>query len=264
MPSVKLHADKYEQMIARRGRVVRWREAIVCSCWNLDSGQPAYSCPACYGLGYTYEDPQEEKVLLMSIAHSKGYEEMAGLFEIGDAVLVVPKRVFEVIPNPTNTSGVETLRYTRDNPVFEVGQFDIITVLDDEYKTSEIIQKGIPMYGRLADTLINEDVTEVRKVRRTSLEEGKVYEYDKGVDFEVERNRIVWKEDGNQPSEGEKYSVLYTHRPSFTVLTQLPEQRYQDGQDLPKKVVLRQRAWGLNNKPNSPGGGLFVNEPNHY
>lgn len=252
MPTVKLHADKYEQMMARRGRKVRWREAVICSCWNLDSGQPAYSCPACHGLGYIYEAPVEDTVLLMSVATSKGYEEMAGMFELGDAILTVGRRMFKETTDPNNRSGVTTLVYSHENPIFEVGQFDIITILDDEYKTSEILQKGVPMYGRPADTLINEDIIEIRKVRHTSLEDGTVHEYLEGTDFKLEDNRIVWIEGGNQPYEGANYSVLYTHRPSFTVLTQLPTQRYQDDQELPKKVTLRQRAWGLGNKPNEP------------
>lgn len=250
--NLKLHVEKFEQMIARRGRKVRWREAVICSCWNLTSGQPAYQCPACHGLGYIYENPIEDVVLLMSVTHSKGYEEMAGMFEIGDAIMTVPKKVYITVPNPMNKSGVESIVYSHISPIFEVGQFDIITMLDDEYKTSEILQKGIPMYGREADTLLNEDVIEVRKIRRTDGYDGKVYDYIKGQDFEVEGNHIKWVDGGLQPSEGENYSVLYTHRPSFTVLTQLPDQRFQDDQEFPKKVALRQRTWGYN-KPNLPG-----------
>lgn len=260
MAQNQLHAEKHEILLSSRGRIVEWREAMVCSCWNLDSGQPDYSCPACLGLGYIYADPVRDIVGLTSITHSNVVEDMAGLFEIGDAIMTVGRRVFKNIIKPPNRSGIGNWIYDHDNPIYDVGQFDLITLTDDVYKSSEILQKGVPIHGtgRPADTLINEDIVEIRKVRMTDVREGKVYEYEEGKDYVLDGNRIQWLDGGNQPPEGAQYSVMYTHRPTFTVLTQLPMQRHQDGQDLPKRVVLRQRAWGVGQRPNQTTEGLII------
>ena len=249
MPSVKLHANKYEQMIARRGRDVKWEQAVLCSCWNMDSGQPNYACKACGGKGYTYEPPIVERALVMSITANKEFEDMAGVFDVGDAVMTVPKRVFVEVVNPLNRSGVGTFVYQRDNAMFDIGMYDLVTLLDDEYKTSELLIRGTPMYGRPADTLLNKDVTKIITIRKSDPETGVVIKYTPGVDFTNTGNKIEWLGiHPNEPAEGETYSVTYKHRPVYTVLTTLPKPRHQDGQDLPRYVVLRYRSGGFEPK----------------
>lgn len=240
----RLHATKFEDLIRRRGRIVKWQEAIICSCWNLDSGQPQYGCQACKGLGYTYAQPIEDLALVMSVTHNKEFEESAGVFEVGDAIMTVGLRVPEVHPV---TGNVITTVEGRKNPLFHVGMYDLITLTDDEYKTSEILIKDTPIYEREADTLINEDVVDVLSVSKSDPITGDITKYKLNEDFEVDGNKIKWV-GVNQPMSGEQYSVQYTHRPMFTVLTQLPTPRYQDGQDLPKKVVLRYRAGGFDRR----------------
>ena len=241
-PVNKLHANKYEELVRRRGRIVRWQEAIMCSCWT-DLQHPLYDCNACNGYGYTYADPIDDLAIVQSVAHNKEFEEMAGVFEIGDAIMSVGRFVAEVNP----VTGHPNMRVPgRENPIFHVGMFDLITLLDDDYKTSELLVKGRDIYGRPPDTLLNEDVVEVRAVRKSDIITGDITHYEAGTDYEVVGNRIEWLSDG--PGDGEQYSVQYTHRPVFTVLTQLPSPRYQDGQDLPKKVALRYRAGGYDRK----------------
>lgn len=238
----RLHATKFEDLIRRRGRVVKWREAVICSCWNLNSGQPQYECKACKGLGYTYADPIEDLALIMSITHSKEFEDTTGVFEIGDAIMTVGLRIPEVHPV---TGNVITTVEGRKNPLFHVGMYDVITLTDDEYKTSEILVRDTDLYRRPADTLLNDDVVDVLSVAKCDPVTGVVTHYAYAQDYEVEGSTIKWLDDGLQPAPGEQYAVQYTHRPVFTVLTQLPTPRYQDGQDLPKKVVLRYRTGGF-------------------
>lgn len=247
MASSQIHATKYEQMITRRGRKVRWQQSILCSCWNIHShsGQPNYQCQACGGKGYTYEDPIEEIALVMSITHNKEYNDSAGVFEIGDAVMTVPKHVFKEVIHPMNRSGIANLVYDRKNRMYDIGQYDLVTLLDDEYKTSELLIKGEMMYGRPADTLLNEDVTTIITIRKSNPLTGEIITYSKDEDFQIVGNRIEWLEGGKSPSEGETYSVTYKHRPVFTVFTNLPKPRFQDGQELPRYVALRYRAGGI-------------------
>lgn len=241
----RINADKFEQMIHRRGRIVKWQEATMCSCWSFDSGQPNYGCNSCKGTGYTYEEPIEDIVLFMSVTHNKAFDDMAGVFEVGDAVMTVGRHIPEILPNGRIDA---TMKNARKNPIFNVGMYDLITLLDDDYKTSEILVKSTPMYGRAPDTLLNSDVVEVRSVRKSNPETGEITDYKLGTDFSLEGAEVVWLGTENEPSEGEQYTVTYTHRPVFTVLTNLPTPRYQDGQDLPKKVALRYRAGGFDRK----------------
>jgi hypothetical protein len=178
----------------------------------------------------------------MSIANSKMFEDFAGQFEAGDAVLTVPKTIFELYAHPLNTSGVKTLRPIGANPMFEIGMYDIITILDDDTRTSEIVVKGTPMYGRPADTLIHDRVAGVHSIRMMNPTTGETVVYERGVDFDMVENRVDWLIGGNQPSKGEQYSIDYDYRPSYTVLTTLPKPRHQDSQDLPKFVAIRFRG----------------------
>lgn len=246
MPEVKLHANKFEDMVARRGRDVEWQQAVLCSCWNMDSGSPSYHCKACGGLGFTYEAPVIERALVMSVTQSKDFEEMAGVFDVGDAVMTVPKRVFTNFFAPNNTSGVGTMRYERDNAMYDVGMNDLITLLDDEYKTSELLVKGTELNGRPADTLLNPKVTKVLTIRVSDPVTGDVTRYEPDTDFTWDGGTIVWV--GNQPDEGTVYSVTYKHRPVYTVFINLPKPRYQDNQELPRYVALRYRAGGFDPK----------------
>lgn len=240
-PTVQLNAVKFEDKIRRRGRIVKWQEAIVCSCVNMDSGSPDYNCEACKGLGQTYAEPVEDLALIQSIVHSKAFEETVGAFELGDAMMTVGHKV--PATNPA-TGYLDATKPGRLNPLFHVGMYDIITLTDDVYKTSEVLVKGQNIYARPADTLLNVDVLDVTAIRTSDRVTGVITSYEQGTDYVVEGNVIKWVGD-NQPMYGEQYSVQYTHRPSFIVLVQLPTQRYQDKQELPRSVVLRYRAGGF-------------------
>jgi hypothetical protein len=242
MGTPKLHAQRYEEVILRRGRRVRWQEAVLCSC--SATGHPNYECKACMGMGSTLADPIEDIVLVSSVTHNQEFQEMAGVFEVGDAVMTVGAYVPEANPN---TGIVNKLSRGRKNPIFGVGDNDMITLLDIEYKTSEVLIKGYPMGQRPADTLINEEVVEVQRIQRSDPETGVITTYTAGTDFRNEKNTIVWL-GVNQPAEGDNYTVVYSHRPVFIVFSQLPAPRHQDGQDLPKKVALRYRAGGLDRR----------------
>jgi hypothetical protein len=124
----KLTGVKFEDMIRRHGRIVRWEEAVTCSCINMESGQAQYECNACKGKGYTLAEPVEDLVLFNSIVHNKQFEEMAGVFEVGDAVMSVGKNV--PIPNP-ETGRMDLMGVGRPNPIYHVGMYDLITLTDD-------------------------------------------------------------------------------------------------------------------------------------
>lgn len=235
-----LNVIKIEDMLDRRGRPVKWQETIICSCWNSDSGSPDYTCLACHGKGHVYQTPIESKALITSITLSKDFAEMAGVFEVGDAVMTVPKRI--PIRHPVN--GMPTGQHT-NNPIFGIGMYDKITLLDDDFKSSEVLVKSTPINARPPDTLLNTDVTRIRSIQKYDSSTGDVALYTLGVDFEMLGNVVSWLEDGLSPETGEQYSVAYYHRPTYVVTATLPKPRHQDGQDFPRYVALRYLSGGV-------------------
>jgi hypothetical protein len=234
-----LDVVKFEDMIDRRGRAVKWQEAITCSCLNLDSGQPSYSCAACHGKGFVYKNSIIAKAMVTSVTLNKDWQDMAGLFEVGDAVMTVPKRTPKRLSN-----GVMTGQFD-DNPLFYVGMYDKVTLTDDEYKTSEVLVKAVPIGKRVADTLLNEDVTRVQSVVKFDAVTGAETPYSLGTDYQMQDNLVDWLPGGNSPADGEQYSVTYFHRPTYVVIATLPKPRHQDGQDFPRYVALRYLSGGV-------------------
>lgn len=235
----KLHSEKFEELVALRGRKVNWSEAIICSCWNLTSGQPSYTCKACNSTGYIYKPPIVCQALLTSIAFNKDFNEFAGAFEVGDATLTVPKMVPQIINGRASSTEKDL------NPMFRIGVFDLITVIDDDWKFSEVLIRNRATPKRPADTLLNFDITTIHSIQTSDQITGAVTYYNEGTDFTMSGNLVVWTPGGNSPADGQQYGIVYGHRPTYTVLIQLPEPRHQDSQDLPKRVVLRFKSGGF-------------------
>lgn len=195
-------------------------------------------------MGKTLSEAVEDVVLLVSVTHNQDFQEMAGIFEVGDAIMTVGAYVPE--PNPA-TGIVNKAAKGRPNPIFQVSDGDTVTLTDDAYKSSEVLVKGTPLFGREADTLVNDEVIEVVRIQKADTVTGAITIYQKDTDYTVTGSTIVWQ-GVNEPADGENYTVVYMHRPVFVVFTTLPTPRHQDGQDLPRKVALRYRAGGVDRR----------------
>ncbi|WP_028590354.1 hypothetical protein [Paenibacillus massiliensis] len=238
MTSVQINGQKFEDLIARHGRDVLWQESVRCSCINLDSGQPRYGCPICGGTSFVYEPALTCRALVQSVTTTKDYLAYAGMFEVGDALMSVPANMLLRTPEGGfDRSGWEPV------PMFNIGAGDIVTLTDDEVKTSEVLMRDTELHGRPADTLLNPKVTQVLSIRMHDPDAVTTTLYAAGEDYEVEGATIVWK--GNQPPAGAQYSVMYMHRPVYTVYAVLPRPRHQNNQDLPRTVVLRYYPGGV-------------------
>jgi hypothetical protein len=235
MPEIKLQAQHFEEMITRRGIDVRWEQAIKCTCWSDDSGQPLYSCKACGGTGYLYSTPATiHTVLIMSLAMSKEFTPV-GDFRMGDCIATIPQHYKAV-------DGAQRVTWPI-NPMYDIGEWDKVTLLDTEYRCNENLIRGVALRDQPADTLRSADVTKILGVLRANPETGEVYIYEAGTDYNIANgNTIDWiGASSDIPANGEKYSVMYYCRPVYVVYTQLPQSRDPDGQHFPKKVVLRYR-----------------------
>lgn len=226
-----LSAKTFEKMITDRGVPVKWERAQRCTCWDMTSGQPAYSCKACNGDGYVYDEPIEESaILIMSLVMNKEFTPI-GEYRMGDAIATVPHRKQVVL---------DGLPAYVENKLYWIGEWDRITLMNTEFRSDEVIVRGEPFYGRDPDRLRNSEVTRIVSVLKANTETGKITFYNPETDFVLEAGRINWLEEAVQaPLIGEKYSVQYYHRPTYQVYTQLPQHRDQDDQHFPKKVILR-------------------------
>lgn len=223
-----LNAKAFEDMITARGVPVKWERAQRCTCWDDLSGQPGYSCKACFGFGYVYDAPIEESaILIQSLIMSKDFTYI-GEYRMGDAIATIPyrKRVM-----------IDGLPAYVENQLYWIGDWDKITLMNTEFRSDEVLVRGERVFGREPDTLRNPDVTKIVSVVKTDPITGKITVYEPETDFILEGSQLQWI--ANSPIEGEKYSVQYYHRPVYVVYTQLPQHRDQDGQHFPKKVVLR-------------------------
>lgn len=244
LPKQKLNAAEIEAFIDDHGRLVEWQESISCSCWNLDSGQPSYSCRACGGKGFVYQTPFTAKVLVTSVTLSKEYADMAGVFDVGDAVVTVPRHILVV--DDTAQSAKPKLKYV-DNPMYDIGQHDRLTLSDDEFKTSEILVRGESVGHNDPDTLMNEIVTRIKGISKFDTVTGAETKYTLDTDYILNKNVIEWLDGGNSPSIGEQYTVTYAHRPMYVVAATLPKPRHQDGQDLPRYVAVKYLSGAIAN-----------------
>jgi hypothetical protein len=230
-------AAHFEDLIFRRGRWVLWERAQQCTCWNTSSGQPLATCKACGGNGYLYDPPiQSHFILVMSMDLNKQFTDI-GEFQTGDCIATVPYRTKAIDP----VTGI--ISYP-ENPLYEIGEWDKITLLDSEFKSTDTLIKGQSLYGKKPDTLYHSHIVRVLRVLQANPDTGEVTVYNQETDFALDGNTITWLQGGKAPTDGSQYSVMYLHRPVYIVYTQLPQVRDQDGQHFPKKVALRYKGVG--------------------
>ncbi len=235
---IKAHANRFEDMLAKHGRDVLWQESNRCSCFNVDSGQPRYDCKACGGTGFVYELPIAGRPAIQNVMTNKDYLAYTGMFEVGDILMTVPANMMQ-----RKSDGSFNPAIREPVHMYNIGFGDIVTLIDDEVKTSEVLIRGEPLNNRPADTLLNPKVTRVLSIRMHDPLTGATTLYDSD-DYTVAGAEIEWFGDAGPP-EGSQYTVTYMHRSVYTVYAVLPRPRHQDGQELPRTVVLRYYPGGV-------------------
>lgn len=194
--------NKFEAMIATRGKVLHWEQAQFCPCYDPVSRSASETCPTCDGFGYQFTDMGTFTGTILGMSGSKTYAKF-GEWLTGDAVLTFPSS-------------------------FLIGDHDRITVTEDIYRETDRLQRG------KKDSLIEPNVLEILSCQDQNRS------YSAGVDFDLVGPKIVWRT-GSGPANGATYSVLYTGRPVFVVFLQLPQHRAKGkgGREMPRRVALR-------------------------
>lgn len=267
IPVYALNQQKFEEMIAESGKLVTWRAGYKCSCWKEPSGSPDYDCKACGGIGYLYQTPHTV-VALMSGIDMKKEILPAGEWRLGDISCTVPNRLMRTRPLTPPAEGTEV--YWEPNPMWRIGESDLVTLPDSEQRTSEILVRGQSLWLRPADTMLHpaEAILDILSFSVSDPATGAVVYFTPGVkdtdytvagsvvtwgpaavtDFAVVGNKVHFNPNGTNAKnlpEGAQYSVTYTHLTTYIVYMNLPQARDHFGQKMPRKVVLRLRGVNL-------------------
>lgn len=178
--------------------------------WN-----PGHPTPADYRL-YTVRYTQsanELRALIQSVTTQREFAPRAE-YEVQDLQITVD-------------------RYLADqrtpNPAWDAGENDRFVLLDTWRRYTQHLQRGIqdrPIYRRLQD------------VRLTGIRNGALVEYVPGEDYSVKDGAVLWQP-GKGPRPREFYVIEAKASPEYYVLQELPQTRQMDGQDMPRRFVLR-------------------------
>jgi hypothetical protein len=266
MADIQLSQPQFEEVIADRGKTVIWRAAYRCTCRNAASGAPQDGCKACSGAGYIYQAPYTVTALMSGIDTKKDFLP-AGEWHNGDITCTVPNRLRRFRPLDPPLFGNEVL--WDPNPMWSIGEWDLVTLPDSEQRTSEVLTYGQAIWRRPADTLLQpkDAMRDIISLLVADPVSGGVTYFTAGVagtDFTLVNDVVTWDPastadytvTGNvvnfNPSgvnvqgmqTGTAYSVTYTHFTTYYVYQTVPQARDYDGQKMPRKVMLRLKDVG--------------------
>lgn len=199
-----LSASRFNAMLNRMGQLIAWRRANDCPCRDPYSGAADTHCPNCSGKGVIWEAPVNGKAAVAGQKVQQNWAKM-GEYQSGDQVLVLPS----------------------DSPLYELGKFDRLTMLQSSTPFSTV---------RLHDG--SDRLTfEVASVSRVFwLDSNNVV--DGGIPTVDADGLLTWA--SGEPPAGVQYTVTGRKRPEYYIFTEIPQDRaHYSGEQLPRRVVAR-------------------------
>jgi len=178
VPRADFKVDQFDALIDQKGFNTLWMQSMFCSCYDLSTGQPEYTCKVCKGKGYVYLDPVKTKVVVSSISGNK-VQETVGLQDIGHALLTSKSNEF-------------------------IGFRDKFIFPEFTCKFSEVLIKG-------------EDFLKYEAKKILFLQYKGLF-LKNGIDFKIsseDYQTILWSSD--VINDEEQYSVLYLTSPVYLV-----------------------------------------------
>ena len=181
--------ELFDHTIRQKGMAIDWEQAMFCSCIDIESGQPDYSCPYCNGKSYIYTEPKRTKAVITSI-NGRKEQDKQGLGEYGTAYLTPLSSDF-------------------------VGYRDRFTFPDFKIKYSQLID--IDCYeGKSNRTLY--PMLDVLVVQQNGVQ------LRESIDFDVSEDRRTIQLTRGCVAEG-RFSVLYTMHPVYIAMGPIHELR---------------------------------------
>lgn len=191
------------------GQTLSWRRAFACPCINPHSGAADPACPRCYGKRFAWQAPVTGTAGIAGQQLQKRWADF-GMWEAGDVVLSVGS----------------------DSPLYDMGQYDRITMLNDETPFSVIRIRG------------QEDILPfaVRSLTRVYWLDDAKAEVEGEIPLVGANGELTWA--GGAPPDGKPYSITGTRFSEYFCWGDYPQDRgHHHGFALPKRIVLRR--WDL-------------------
>lgn len=203
---MRLSPAAFNAHLRHMGQDVTWRKAFVCPCKNPNSGASNPRCPHCFGKGRMWDLAAPGVV---GVTGSKVQREWAqfGNYESGDTVVTIAE----------------------DSVLYDMGQFDRVTLLNATEQFAITLVRGAP-----DDRLIGK-IDNISRVfwldDDKNLVQGGIPEVD-------DNGRLTW--DTLEPPAGRQYGISGSRFLEMFCFGMFPSNRNEhQGARLPKRVVLR-------------------------
>lgn len=208
---LELDPDAFNEFLYGIGQDCTWSRAYTCPCTNPETGSASPGCPRCSGKGRFWDKPIKTTV---GIASQKVQQEWAklGLWESGDAVAVIPE----------------------NSPMYEIGQFDRVVMLNSTDFFSRVLRRG-----HVSERLL----VSVEVVTRVFWLDDDGDIVDGAIPVVGEEGELSWP-DGGDPPLGKQYTINGTRYSEYYCFGQFAQDRNEHrGARLPKRLILRK--WDL-------------------
>lgn len=204
---MRFQTTAFNRHLANIGQQVMWARSFACPCLNPASGQPDPRCPQCQGKGHLW-NPAIKTVCGIASQNTQKSWAQSGMWTDGDMVITIPA----------------------NSPAWDMGQFDRVTMLNDDERFSMSLVRGAPTERLLFKAHKIERVFWLHPQTKAMVEGGIPTIDDAG--------RPSWA--AGAPPAGVSYSITGQRRPEYYCLTQMPSSRNEhSGMPLPVRAVLR-------------------------
>lgn len=206
---MKLNSGAFNRHINHMGQRMLWRQSFACPCISEHSGAADPACPLCRGKGRVWDNPIEGLAGISTQQANPQNQDFGQLMQ-GDATLTVGS----------------------DSPIYEIGRFDRVTLLNSTDTFSRTLVRGVN------DNLSDLEVVSITRV--FWIDSGVIV--DGGIPSVSSSGDLSW--DAGEPAFGHQYSITGRRYDSYFVWDKYPSDRNEhSGSPLPKKVMIR--FWDL-------------------
>lgn len=210
---MRLSPAAFNRFLTHIGQQVEWREASACPCLNVFSGAADPACPLCRGKGHTWAAAMAGVVGVAKQEVNPEWRDF-GNFEAGDMTLTVGS----------------------DSPLYLMGRFDRIVLMNSSDRFSRVLVRG-------ENDVLDIRVKQITRVfwlnpAKTARVEGSVPEWDPAT------GALSWPGGVGEPPVGTQYSITGDRFDEYFVWQALPSDRNEHkGSPLPRRV--QARKWDL-------------------
>lgn len=203
---MRLNPTAFNRHLGHMGQAVTWRKAFACPCRNANSGAADPKCPHCSGKGQLW-DPAKDGVV--GVAGTQTQREWAqfGTYESGDSVISIQE----------------------SSPLYDMGQFDRVTLLNATEQFSVTLTRGAP-----TERLIGK----VERVARVFWLDAQKNIVQGGIPAVAANGTLSWA--SGEPPAGVQYTISGSRFLEYFCFGNFPSSRNEhQGARLPRRVVLR-------------------------